>query len=57
MWLGIQDFAVFLAWAGSILVALVCVVYGFLRWNPREDEAKEIKEELDWEKKDPNLNQ
>jgi len=56
--LGFQDWGVTLAYAGTILSAILCVVYGILNWNkPREDEETEIKEEVEWEKKDPELNE
>lgn len=56
--LGFQDFGVWLAFVGTILSAVICVVYGIINWNkPREDEASEIKEEIEWEKKDPELNE
>lgn len=55
--LGFSDFWVFLAYTGSILVTALCVVYGIVNWNrPFPDEEKrEIEEELEWEKKDPEL--
>lgn len=56
--LGFQDAGVMLAYVGTILSALLCIVYGIINWNrPKEDESLEIKEEFDWEKKDPELNE
>ncbi len=51
-----QGSGVFLAYMGCILASLLCVVYGIINWNnPKEDEVKEIEEEIEWEKKDPEL--
>ncbi len=56
--LGFQDVGVTLAFVCTILSAIVCVVYGIVNWNkPREDEQSEIKEEIEWEKRDPELNE
>jgi hypothetical protein len=56
--LGFQDWGVLLAYVGTILSAVICVVYGIINWNrPREDQAQEIKEEAEWEKKDPDLSE
>ena len=55
--LGFQDVGAFLAYTLTIAAALVCVVYGIVNWNrpSPDEEAKEIAEELDWEKHDPDL--
>jgi len=56
MLLGFQGFGVFFAYTGCLLASLICVFYGILNWNkPKEDEKKEIEEELKWEKHDPEL--
>jgi hypothetical protein len=52
MLLGLEGPGVFFAYVGSILATLLCVVYGALNWNPKEDEQKEIEEELAWEAKE-----
>jgi len=53
---GFQDLGVSLAYLLTILSALLCVVYGIINWNhPREDQVSEIKEEQNWEKRDPEL--
>ncbi|MEN6592975.1 MAG: symporter small accessory protein [Methanobacterium sp.] len=45
--LGIEDPWVLGAYIGSILVMLLCVVYGALNWNKGgEDEEEQIKEEI-----------
>lgn len=57
--LGLKGFWVFFAYIGSIITAIVCVVYGILNWNKpsHDEEEKEIDEELEWEKHDPELGQ
>ena len=46
MYLGIEDFWVFLAYLLSILSAVICMVYGVLTWN-RGDEPV-MPEDLTW---------
>jgi hypothetical protein len=55
--LGFQDIGAFLAYALTVVAALLCVVYGIVNWNrpAPDEEAKEIDEELAWEKRDPDL--
>jgi hypothetical protein len=56
MWLGLQSFGAFLAYVSCFLATLLCVIYGIINWNkPKEDEALEIQEEIEWEKHDPEL--
>ncbi len=51
--LGIPDPWVWGAYVLSILGVLICVFYGILNWNKGgDDEKKEILEELEWEKKE-----
>ena len=54
--LGIDDPWVWGAYIGSILAMLLCVVYGILNWNKGgEDEEGEIKEEMEWHKKEKEM--
>jgi hypothetical protein len=54
--LGFAEFWAFLAYAGSILTALLCVIYGIVNWNkPKADETKEVEEEIKWEQKDTEI--
>lgn len=55
--LGFQDAGTFLAYFLSIGAAILCIVYGIVNWNKPapEEETREIQEEQDWEKKDPEL--
>jgi heme exporter protein D len=54
--LGIEDPWVWGAYIGSILVMLLCVVYGVLNWNKGgEDEEEQIKEEMEWHKKEKEM--
>ena len=54
--LGIDDPWVWGAYIGSILATLLCVVYGILNWNKSgEDEEGEIKEEMEWHKKEKDM--
>lgn len=56
--LGFGDVWVFLGYALTLGAAVLCVVYGILNWNkPKENESIEIREEAEWESKDPDLNE
>lgn len=56
MVLGIEDPWVWGAYVGSILVMLLCVIYGILNWNKGgEDEEEQIKEEIEWHKKEKEM--
>jgi len=51
--LGLDGISVFLAYVGSILSALLCVIYGIVNWNkPAAGEEKEVAEEAKWEKEE-----
>ncbi len=53
---GFGDFWVFSGYALTLAAMLLCVVYGILNWNkPREDIGEEIREEAEWESRDPEL--
>jgi hypothetical protein len=54
--LGIPDPWVWGAYILCILATLLCVVYGILNWNKGgDDEEEQIKEELEWEKKEQEM--
>ncbi len=54
--LGIEDHWVLGGYIGSILVMLLCVVYGIINWNKGgEDEEEQIKEEIKWHKKEKEM--
>lgn len=54
--LGIDDPWVLTAYILTFLSALLCVVYGIIYWNKEgEEEEKQIKEEIDWEKKEKEM--
>ena len=56
MVLGINDPWVWGAYILCILSMLLCVGYGIFNWNKGgEDEEKEIKEEMDWHKKEKEM--
>lgn len=56
MFLGIEDPWVLAAYVGSILAMLLCVVYGAINWNKGgEDEEEQIKEEIEWHKKEKEM--
>ena len=46
MYLGIEDFWVFLAYLLSILSAILCMVYGMLTWNKGDEPV--MPEDLTW---------
>jgi len=53
--LGLEGFGVFLAYIMSIFAGVACVVYGLKNWNAPVDAEvdREINEEIEWEKNDP----
>lgn len=54
--LGIPDPWVWGAYILCILSTLLCVVYGVLYWNKGdEDEEEQIKEEMEWHKKEKEM--
>jgi heme exporter protein D len=54
--LGIPDPWVWSAYILAILSMLLCVVYGALNWNKGgEDEEKQVKEEMEWHKKEKEM--
>ncbi|MFP4243197.1 MAG: symporter small accessory protein [Chitinispirillaceae bacterium] len=56
MILGLEGTGVVLAYVCCIGATLLCVVYGIRNWNlPRENEQKQIEEEIAWEQHDPEL--
>lgn len=54
---GFQDTGALLAFLLTIGAAVLCVVYGVVNWNKPspEEENREVAEELEWEKHDPDL--
>jgi len=55
---GFGDVWVLLAYVLTIGSVVLCVVYGIANWNkPKEDLGDEIREEAEWEKRDPELNE
>ncbi len=55
MYLGIADFWVFLAYALCVFFALLCVVYGLLRWNKDGDEV--TPEDVAWAKEEDAISE
>lgn len=53
--LGIDDPWVWSAYILTILSMLLCVVYGVLNWNKGDEEETEIKEEMEWHKKEKEM--
>ena len=54
--LGIDDPWVLSAYILTILSMLLCVVYGALNWNKgNEDEEEQVKEEMEWHKKEKEM--
>jgi len=54
--LGIDDPGIVSVYLLCILSMLLCVIYGLLNWNKEgETEEEEISEELDWEKKEEEM--
>lgn len=56
MVLGIDDPWVWSAYILTILSMLLCVAYGALNWNKGdEEEGTQIKEEMEWHKKEKEM--
>ena len=56
MVLGINDPWVWSAYILTVLSMLLCVVYGILNWNKGgEDEEEQVKEEMEWHKKEKTM--
>ncbi len=56
LFLGIEDPWVLAAYVGSILAMLLCIIYGIINWNKGgEDEEEQIKEEIEWHKKEKEM--
>ncbi|MBI5681062.1 MAG: hypothetical protein HZC47_09230 [Methanobacterium sp.] len=56
MVLGIEDPWVWSAYILCVLSMLLCVIYGALNWNKGgEDEEEQIKEEMEWHKKEKKM--
>ena len=55
MVLGINDPWVWGAYILCILSMLLCVGYGIINWNKGEDEEEEVKEEMEWHKKEKEM--
>ncbi len=56
MVLGIDDPWVWSAYILTILSMLLCVIYGALNWNKGdEDEEAQVKEEMEWHKKEKEM--
>ncbi len=54
--LGIDDPWVWSAYILTVLSMLLCVIYGALNWNKGgEDEEEQIKEEMEWHKKEKEM--
>lgn len=51
--LGLGDIWIFLAYVLCICSAILCVVYGFMKWN--EDSDKLTKEDMDWLEEEKHL--
>lgn len=53
---GISDIWVSLAYLFCLLSTLLCIIYGIIFWNKgAAEESDQIKEELDWEKKEAEI--
>ena len=53
--LGIDDPWVWSAYILTILSMLLCVIYGALNWNKGDEEEIEVKEEMEWHKKEKEM--
>jgi len=56
--LGFGDWQVAAGYILTLASVVLCIAYGVVNWNkPKEDQLNEIKEETEWEKRDPDLNE
>ena len=54
--LGFDSLGVYFAYTFTILATLLCIVYGMVNWNkPKDEQKKEVEEEIKWEKKDKKI--
>lgn len=53
--LGLGDWGVSLAYLLTLATAGLCAAYGFVNWNrpSPDEELREIAEEAEWEKREP----
>ena len=55
---GFGDVWVTLAYILTVGAVVLCVAYGVANWNkPKEDLGNEVREEAEWEKRDPEYNE
>lgn len=55
---GFGDFSIVSVYSLCILSAVLCIVYGIFNWNKGgEPTEKEIKQEVDWDKKELEINE
>lgn len=55
---GLGDFSIVAVYLLCVLSTLLCIIYGILNWNKGgEPNAKEIKKEVDWDKKELEINE
>jgi TRAP-type C4-dicarboxylate transport system permease small subunit len=55
MWLGINDFWVFLAYFLCLISALLCLIYGWKNWNKGHINEEDYKKESEWALKEKNI--
>ncbi len=55
---GLDDFSIVSVYSLCILSALLCIVYGIFNWNKGgEPTAKEIEQEVNWDKKELEISE
>jgi len=55
---GLGDFSIAAVYSLCILSSLLCIIYGIVNWNKGgEPTQKEIKQEVDWDKKELEINE
>ena len=53
--LGLGSTEMALAYICSILAALLCVVYGLVKWNSMGRHAEHLEEKIEWERADREI--
>lgn len=55
--LGIESPGVYLAYIGSIISAICCIVYGIVNWNKGYIDDEEQKKSKEWEEQEKSISE
>lgn len=55
--LGIDDFWIYIAYLLTVVVVIICVIYGIVNWNKGDKEsAEELASDLAWLEHETEIN-